>query len=150
MYLYEMTEEQAAQIRKELSLSNKQGMFHTIVSYIQDEFGRYGGKFKLEHCYLQKLGSELDTLKTHLLYHDKSVQLAFQEDWVCYFDFDKDVCNIRDLILQNISLDWLPDTLELIIKVNIDVIIGVLKYEVFKYLNKKETKNDESREEQVD
>ena len=142
MYLYEMTEEQATQIRKELSLSNRQGMFHTIVSYIQDEFGRYGGQFKLEHCYLQELGSELDTLKTHLMYQDNSVQLAFQEDWVCYFDFEKDICAIRDLILQNMNLYWLPDTGEPVIKINIDVIIGVLKYEVSRYLNKKEEKPD--------
>ncbi len=150
MYLYEMNWKQADTIRWELNLNNAQGTFYKIVGYIKEELGEDGNQFRLDQCDLQQLGSSLDLLKGGITYHDDFVQTVFKEDWNVYFDFDRDVCNIRDLVMQNIRLSTLRETGEPVLTVDIDVIVGVLKYEVFKYLNKKETKNDESREEKVD
>ena len=147
MYLYEMTDEQAATVRKELDSNNTDGIFYTILGSVKEHFYDGDGvwyRFTSEPFSngLHILGADIDAFEGCIRYKDTWTPYKLRDESGVYFDFYEDICNVQNLIKESVELSKLPETGEPILEIDLNILITTIEYLVEEYLNKKEDTNE--------
>lgn len=133
MQLYDMSEECEEEVRNELDLRNKDGIFSRILKEFDEKFEYY------DHFSLNP--DELNILAENLRYFKQGnfVSAIHKEvegvGKVIIFDFYTDICNVYELIRDSIYSKWYQQPFLIISK---DRIADRLKYLVNQYLIRKE------------
>ena len=131
MKMNELTPEQQKLVKEELDIDNKEGVLHQIIQVIENEFGDEGSWYALDPEGLRILSESLYKCEDSLLYCDSEIEEK-------YFDFNRDICDVYELIRHNIVRETTPEENEPVLVVNSDEIITTIEYTVDEYLNGRE------------
>ena len=140
MNLNEMTEDQANQVRDELNPKNRNGMLYRILAGIDETFGDDGHWYAIDPEGLTILSGDLYHFQDCYMDREGIIipTILVEEDRKEYFNFDKDVCNVYELIRRSVVRETIPEEDEPILVVEAAEVITTIKYMVEEYLNKKE------------